>query len=116
MISSSLFKPSPSGSDSPDEVKFPNCWFSYQSGIPSKSVSADLSKYFAKYFDKSADTDLDGIPDWYENQQFGNLTSSGESDPDGDGLNNDEEIKFGLSPLIKDQFLEGGIAIPPSRN
>jgi hypothetical protein len=84
------------------------------SGIGLNRVTEKLDSdktIVAKYFDKSADTDLDGIPDWYENQQFGNLTSSGESDPDGDGLNNDEEIKFGLSPLIKDQFLEGGIAM-----
>jgi hypothetical protein len=84
------------------------------SGIGLSRVTEKLDSdktIVAKYFDKSADTDSDGIPDWYENQQFGNLTSSGESDPDGDGLNNDEEIKFGLSPLIKDQFLEGGIAM-----
>ena len=83
------------------------------SGIGLSRVTEKLDSdktIVAKYFDKSSDTDLDGIPDWYEIQQFGNLTSSGESDPDGDGLNNDEEIKFGLSPLIKDQFLEGGIA------
>ena len=84
------------------------------SGIGLSRVTEKLDSdktIVAKYFDKSADTDSDGIPDWYENQQFGNLTSSGESDPDGDGLKNDEEIKFGLSPLIKDQFFEGGIAM-----
>ena len=84
------------------------------SGIGLSRVTEKLDSdktIVAKYFDKSADTDSDGIPDWYENQQFGNLTSSGESDPDGDGLKNDEEIKFGLSPLIKDQFFEGGIAL-----
>lgn len=83
------------------------------SGIGLSRVTEKLDSdktIVAKYFDKSSDTDSDGIPDWYENQQFGNLTSSGESDPDGDGLRNDEEIKFGLSPLIKDQFHEGGIA------
>jgi hypothetical protein len=81
------------------------------SGIGLSRVTEKLDSdktIVAKYFDKSSDTDSDGIPDWYENQQFGNLTSTGESDPDGDGLRNDEEIKFGLSPLIKDQFHEGG--------
>ena len=65
----------------------------------------------AKYFDQSTDLDNDKIPDWYENQQFGGLALSGNSDPDMDGFSNEDEIKFGLSPLINDQLLEGGIAL-----
>ena len=65
----------------------------------------------AKYFDQSTDLDNDKIPDWYENQQFGGLALSGNSDPDMDGFSNEEEIRFGLSPLINDQFFEGGIAL-----
>ena len=65
----------------------------------------------AKYFEESIDSDEDGIPDWYENQQFGNLENSINSDPDGDGFLNFDEIKFGLSPVISDQISDGGIAI-----
>ena len=69
----------------------------------------------AKYFDQSTDLDNDKIPDWYENQQFGGLALSGNSDPDMDGFSNEEEIRFGLSPLINDQFFEGGIALRRSK-
>ena len=69
----------------------------------------------AKYFDQSTDLDNDKIPDWYENQQFGGLALSGNSDPDMDGFSNEEEIRFGLSPLINDQFFEGGVALRRSK-
>ena len=65
----------------------------------------------AKYFEESIDSDKDGMPDWYENQQFGNLENSANSDPDGDGFLNFDEIKFGLSPVISDQISDGGIAM-----
>ena len=65
----------------------------------------------AKYFEESIDSDEDGIQDWYENQQFGNLENSANSDPDGDGFLNFDEIKFGLSPVISDQISDGGIAM-----
>ena len=32
-----------------------------------------------------------------------------------DGFSNEEEIRFGLSPLIDDQFFEGGIALRRSK-
>ena len=64
-----------------------------------------------KYFDQSTDLDNDKIPDWYENQQFGDLTLSGNSDPDNDGFDNYQEIKFGLNPIIHNRFLEGGVTL-----
>ena len=65
----------------------------------------------AKYFEESIDIDEDGILDAYEMQQFGGLALSGNSDPDNDGFDNYQEINFGLSPIIHDRLLEGGISL-----
>ena len=72
----------------------------------------DTDKNFvAVYLNESNDIDEDGILDSYEMQHFGALTLSGNSDPDNDGFDNYQEIKFGLSPIIHDRFLEGGITV-----
>lgn len=45
------------------------------------------------------DTDLNGLPDWWEQQYFGHLTGTGtNADPDHDGLNNLEEFLAGTNP------------------
>jgi hypothetical protein len=49
------------------------------------------------------DEDLDGLPDVWETQQFGNLwAQSGASDADNDGLTNLEEFQLGSNPLNSD--------------
>ena len=45
------------------------------------------------------DTDLNGLPDWWEQQYFGHLTGTGtNADPDHDGLNNLAEFLSGTNP------------------
>ncbi len=52
--------------------------------------------------DKAADSDTDRLADDWEMQHFGNLTSGAEADPDGDGLTNFQEYRYGMDPLDDD--------------
>jgi hypothetical protein len=45
-----------------------------------------------------ADSDGDGLPDWWELQHFGNLNQGANSDYDNDGLTNIQEYKQGRNP------------------
>ena len=49
------------------------------------------------------DTDLDGLPDAYELEKFGNLQQTGEGDFDGDGWSNLAEFQAGTAPNIAAQ-------------
>ena len=54
------------------------------------------------------DTDSDSIPDWWEMRYFMNLTTAGSgTDSDGDGLNDDEELDGGTSPVLADSDGDG---------
>jgi hypothetical protein len=44
------------------------------------------------------DSDGDGIPDWWEWEQFGNLSQTGSGDADGDGVSNLQEYLNGTDP------------------
>jgi hypothetical protein len=58
--------------------------------------------------DDNEDTDHDGLPDWWEIQYWGNITSySGQDDPDGDGLINLEEYAHNTDPSKKDTDGDG---------
>ncbi len=46
-----------------------------------------------------ADTDFDGLPDWWENNHLGDLTQDGNDDPDFDGCNNLCEYQQGTIPF-----------------
>jgi hypothetical protein len=60
-------------------------------------------------FTINADGDGDGLPDWWENQYFGNTTSqSGGGDADGDGVNNLTEYQQGRDPTKGAQADSGG--------
>ena len=48
------------------------------------------------------DSDLDGIPDWWEMKFFNGLSETASSDPDGDGYSNLEELAHGTDPLVAD--------------
>ena len=65
----------------------------------------------AKYYPENEDSDSDGIPDWYEWREFGTLSHSENSDPDGDGISIARERQFGLSGVIDDNISEGGVSI-----
>lgn len=50
-------------------------------------------------FYRGTDSDCDGLPDWWEEQYFGDLSQEGPQDnPDGDGCNNLEEYRNGTDP------------------
>ena len=85
-------------------------------GLSKVTKVLDGNKEFvAKFYSESEDSDGDGIPDWYERREFGNLDQNGSSDPDGDGFSVAEERKLGLSSVIFDTIKEGSISMRRSR-
>jgi Bacterial TSP3 repeat len=44
------------------------------------------------------DTDGNGLPDWWEIQNFGHIRNDPNADPDGDGLSNLQEYRLGTNP------------------
>jgi hypothetical protein len=61
------------------------------------------------YLDVQADADHDGLPDWWENDFFGNLDQGPGDDPDGDGSTNMEEFLNGDWPTYFDDWDEDGL-------
>ena len=74
------------------------------------SVINGTTTYKAYYFAESADTDGDGIKDWFEYRMWGDLSQAGGGDPDGDGFSNLRENELGQDPLIIDTVEDGGIS------
>ena len=64
----------------------------------------------AHYILQTEDSDEDGILDWFEYRNFGNLDGVLSSDPDGDGYTNGQEQAFGQDPTISDLVEDGGIS------
>jgi hypothetical protein len=64
----------------------------------------------AHYFLSTADTDTDGLLDWFEYRNFGNLDQNASSDSDADGFTNGQENGLGQEPTIKDSLQDGGIS------
>ena len=64
----------------------------------------------AHYFLSTQDSDSDGIMDWYEYRNFGDLNSSSSDDNDGDGFSNGLENELGQESTIQDQVEDGGIS------
>lgn len=52
----------------------------------------------APALDSDADTDSDGLPDFWEVENFGNLAASATADSDGDGTTNMTEYLAGTAP------------------
>ena len=58
------------------------------------------------------DTDSDGLPDWWETENFGNLAQTATGDPDGDGFTNLAEFLSGTSPTSAGSHLAFSSAAP----
>ena len=74
------------------------------------SVINAASTYKAHYFQSTADTDSDGVLDWFEYRMFGDLTRQPNDDSDGDGYSNKREGELGQDALVPDEVEGGGIA------
>ena len=72
------------------------------------------SQLVAHYLPSDLDNDGDGLMDWYELNQFGDLNQSGTGDPDGDGFSNNRENQLGQEATIHDQVADGGISFASS--
>jgi hypothetical protein len=70
----------------------------------------DDSTLVAHYFESSQDNDTDSIMDWFEFNQFGNLSNGPNGDPEADGFSNGEEGRLGQEATIKDTIQDGGIS------
>jgi len=82
-------------------------------GVALSQVSQVLSTetaIVAHYIPSTEDTDVDGVMDWFEYNQFGNLSDGPNSDNDGDGFTNQQESELGQEATIPDQVDDGGIS------
>jgi hypothetical protein len=79
-----------------------------------ETMSED-KQIIAKYYDQTIDSDMDGLPDWVEWKEFGNLDKNSNSNTDNDDFTISEERKFGLSDLVSDSIIEGGISVRRSQ-
>ena len=75
---------------------------------------SESSQLVAHYLPSDLDSDGDGLMDWYELNQFGDLNQSGTGDPDGDGFSNNRENQLGQEATIHDQVADGGISFASS--
>ncbi len=55
----------------------------------------------------SPDANGNGLPDFWENNFFGNLDQTAEGDPDSDGLTNAQELDAGTNPTVADTDGDG---------
>ncbi|MDC1309574.1 cadherin domain-containing protein [Opitutales bacterium] len=82
-------------------------------GVSLSKVATDVNAtttIVAHYKPSSEDTDGDGVMDWFELYQFGDLNQSGTDDPDGDGFSNKREGELGQEATIVDNVEWGGIS------
>ena len=82
-------------------------------GVASSKVTLNISgatQIIAHYIPSTEDTDGDGVLDWFEMYQFGNLASGPSDDSDGDGFSNKREGELGQEATIAEFTEAGGIA------
>jgi hypothetical protein len=89
-------------------------------GIPRSQValalSAPTTTFTANLYDPNADSDTDGLPDWYELGYYGSNDTAPGGDADGDGISDLVEARNGLNPRLRESFLPGGISADLSAN
>jgi len=82
-------------------------------GVASSKVDLNIlgtTEVIAHYLPSTEDSDSDGVMDWFELYQFGNLDKGPDDDPDGDGFSNKREGELGQEATIFDLVEDGGIA------
>ena len=87
------------------------------SGVALNQVDLQISvrsELVAHYIPSGQDTDGDGLMDWFELNQFGNLNQNSQSDPDGDSYDNLTESLLGQEATIADKVEDGGISFSSS--
>jgi hypothetical protein len=62
---------------------------------PQVSAAAPENRDYAYEHKYPADSDGDGLPDWWEREQFASLAQTATNDPDGDGVINEGEFAGG---------------------
>ncbi len=77
---------------------------------PASAVATAPITAVAQYILTSADTDADGVPDWWEYWTSGTLSNSPTSDTDGDGFTMLTEYQRDYSPNLVDTMVNGGVA------
>jgi hypothetical protein len=68
----------------------------------------------AHYLPATTNTDMDGVPDWWEMEYYGTLGNTAASDTDGDGFTLLQESQAGTHPLYPNLALAGGVAYSDS--
>ena len=63
----------------------------------------------AHYLPTTVDTDIDGVPDWFEIEYYNALTNASLSDTDGDGFTLSQEHGNGTHPLYGNSSQDGGV-------
>lgn len=82
-------------------------WLSGNNTNLTYADSGGVTNRFFRYRIQELDNNSNGLPDWWEVKYWGSLQGGQTplSDPDGDGLDNSEELYFGYSPLISENTL-----------
>jgi alpha-amylase len=79
-------------------------WLSGNNSNLNYAESSGASNRFLRYQIEEEDINSNGLPDWWEVNYWGGLTTNTPSgDNDEDGLDNGEELYFGYSPLISER-------------
>lgn len=75
----------------------------FRATAPATPAAGDLDGIeIVLSFDVDADTDANGLPDFWEWERFGAIGNDPRADPDGDGLDNLAEFEWGTDPLDDD--------------